>query len=86
MWILFEGGYYSEVGTIIFTHMVTPCWRQVMEHKRMWTPVVDEELTCIAFSQHAQEFRHYQLPPLMILASFTLGASHSFAYHVALII
>ena len=22
-----------RVGSIIFTHMVTPCWRQVMEHK-----------------------------------------------------
>ena len=28
-----------------------------MEHKRVWTPVVDNKLTCIAFSQHAQEFR-----------------------------
>ena len=58
MRILFEGGYFSEVDTIILTHVVTPHWRQVMEHKCMWTPVVDEELTSIAFSKHAQEFQH----------------------------
>ena len=54
MRILFEGKYYSGVGTIIFTHVVTaPHWRQVMEHKRALTPIiVDKELTCIAFSQH----------------------------------
>ena len=46
----------------------------------VWTPVVDEKLTCIAFSQHAQEFRHYSIrvPASSILVSFSLGASHSF--------
>ena len=34
---------------------MTPCWHKVMEHKCVWTTVVDKELTCIAFSQHAQE-------------------------------
>ena len=58
MRILFEGGYYSGAVTIIFTHVVTPRQRQVMEHKHVRTLVVDEELTCIAFSQHAQEFQH----------------------------
>ena len=59
MRILFEGEYYSGAGTIIFMRMVTaPRWRQVMEHKCAWTPIVDEELTCIAFSQHMQEFHH----------------------------
>ena len=59
MQILFEGEYYSGAGTIIFMYVVTALrWHQVMEHKRTWTPIVDEELTCIAFSQHTQEFHH----------------------------
>ena len=31
MWILFEGGDYLGAGTVIFTHVVTPRWGQVME-------------------------------------------------------
>ena len=56
MRILFEGRYYSGEGTFIFTYVVTPRWCQVMEHKCVWTAVLDEELTCIAFSQQCRSF------------------------------
>ena len=65
MRILFEGRYYSGAGTIILTQVVTLRWCQVMEHKCAWTPVVDQELTCIAFSQHAQEFHHQYLDQIL---------------------
>ena len=56
MRILFEGGYYSGAVTIIFMHVVTPRWCQMMEHKRVWTPVANEELTCIAFPNMRRSF------------------------------
>ena len=87
MRILFEGEYYSEAGTIIFTHVVTaPRWRQVMEHKRVWTPVVDDKLT-ITFPNTRRNFAtSIRVPTSSILASFSLGASLCFAYNVAPII
>ena len=54
MWILFEGGYYSRVDTIIFTHVVTPA---LTPSDGAQTRVDDEE-TCIAFPNSMQEFCH----------------------------
>ena len=44
----------------------------------MWTPVVDDKLTCIAFPNTRRNFAtSIRVPASSILASFSLGASYT---------